>query len=61
MVDLGGNEIMNDEQLFAFLTDALEMEGTDFLVGYITASLMKIKKMDETKLENFTALFEETK
>lgn len=37
---------MNDEQLFAFLTEALGMAGDDPLVGHIIANVMNIKKID---------------
>lgn len=41
---------MNDEQIFSFLTDALDMAGDDYLVGYILTSVMNLKKIEETTL-----------
>ena len=55
------NEVMNDEQLFGFLTDALGMAGDDPLVGHFVANIMDLKKIEETRLEDFAKLFDYAK
>ena len=52
---------MNDGQLFEFLTEVLQIQPTDPVVGHITANIMELTKIEETRIDNFAKLFDYAK
>lgn len=52
---------MTDEELFGFISNALQLADDDPFYGHIFVMMMKIKKMEEVTFDEFKGLFLESK